>query len=318
MDARQITNINISALDCEYASLCERRLAHIRELARYIRDMTGDTYDYDLAAWLEVIRKLYRDIISGVFNAEQDICEPNRRSVSAMRSAINSYDRICLCRALTDTFVRRPSAEDYFTADGITLTPNRIAYLRNAYADAAYSRVSTVLREPTVTYCDDFSAVCEDVYYGRAGLCILPIENSSEGRLATFRNLINKYELKIVMTCLVVTSENGVETRFALLKKNIERIPLLGQPKKTELFEFSVIITNIEPASADLLDILTAAKYFGLTLYKVDSAPVSYSDTEYTQNLVFSTDGAELDNFICYLSIEAPQFIAVGIYPHLL
>jgi prephenate dehydratase len=318
MDARQITNINISALNREYASLCERRLAHIRELARYMRETTGDMYDYDLPARLDAIRALYRDIVSGVFTEEHDICEPNRRSVSAMLSAINSYDRICLCRAITDTFTRRPAAEDYFAADGVTLMPNRIAYLRNAYADAAYSRFSAVLREPTVTYCDDFPAVCEDVYYGRAGLCILPIENSSEGRLATFRNLINKYELKIVMTCLVMTSENGAETRFALIKKNIERIPLVGHPKKTELFEFSVIITSIEPASAGLLDIQTAAKYFGLTLYKVDWAPVSYSDTEYTQNLVFSTDVAELDSFICYLLIEAPQFIAIGIYPHLL
>lgn len=318
MDARQITGINISALNREYASLCERRLAHIRELARYMRDMTGDMYDHDLPARLEAIRKLYRDIVSGVFSEEKDIAEPKLLSISAMLSAINIYDRICLCRALTDTFTRRPAAEDYFTADVVAQAPNRIAYLRNAYTDAAYSRFSAVLREPTVTYCDDFPSVCEDVYYGRASLCILPIENSSEGRLATFRNLISKYELKIVMTCLTVTSENGTETRFALLKKNIERIPLVGQPKKTDLFEFSIIITDIEPASADLLDILTAAKYFGLTLYKVDSTPVSYSDTEYTQNLVFSTDGAELDSFIFYLSLEAPQFIAIGIYPHLL
>lgn len=319
MDARQIIDANIAALNREYSSLCERRLAHIRERAVYIHSITGDIHDRDLPAWLEAIRTLYRDIVYDDFKEEtESICEPNRRGVSAMRSALYSCDRICLCRALMDTASRRLTAEDFLTADSIIKMPNRIAYLRNAYADAAYSRFSAVLREPTVTYCDDFAAVCEDVYYGRASLCIIPIENSSEGRLSTFRNLINKYELKIVLTCLVTTSDSGTETRFALLKKNIERIPLLGQPKKTELFEFSVIISDTEPQSSGLADILTAARCFGLTLYKVDSAPVSYSDTEYAQDLVFCTDGSELNSFICYLSLEAPQFMTIGIYPHLL
>ncbi|MHB1151197.1 MAG: prephenate dehydratase domain-containing protein [Eubacteriales bacterium] len=319
MDARQVIDTNIAALSREYNSFCERRLAHIRERAVYIHGITGDIHDRDLPAWIEAIRTLYRDIVYDDIKEEAgNVCEPNRRGVSTMRSVLYISDRICLCRALMDTASRRLTAEDFLSADSITKMPNRIAYLRNAYTDAAYSRFSAVLRDPTVTYCEDFAAVCEDVYYGRASLCIIPIENSSEGRLSTFRNLINKYELKIVLTCLVTTSESGTETRFALLKKNIEKITLLGQPKKTDLFEFSVIISDTEPQTAGLSDILTAARCFGLTLYKVDSAPVSYSDTEYAQDLVFCTDGSELNSFICYLSLEAPQFMTIGIYPHLL
>jgi hypothetical protein len=81
---------------------------------------------------------------------------------------------------------------------------------------------------------------------------------------------------------------------------------------------FSVIINDNENTYSDLAGILTAAGFYGLRLYKADSVPVSYSDTEYAHDLVFVSDGAELDRFIFFLSLEAPQFIAVGIYPHLL
>lgn len=318
MDARQIIGANIGALNLEYGSFSERRLAHIRERAVYLHGKTGDFRE--LSAWMEAVRELYREILSDEesgFDAGT-VCEPNRRNFAVMRSALHISDRICFSRVLLDTAPRRIAAEDLLMTDIAPKMPNRIAYLRNVYADAAYSRFGAVLREPTVTYCDDFTAVCEDVYYGRASLCIIPIENSAEGRLAVFRNLINKYELKIVMTCPVPSPGSGNETRFALLKKNFEKMTLLGQPKKTDMFEFSVTFSGTDPDSAGLSDILTAGRCFGLKLCKVDSSPVSYSDTEYVYNIVFCTDGAEFACFVLWLSLEAPQFMPVGLYPHLL
>lgn len=321
MDARRIIGANLSELDREYESFCERRLAHIRELAIYMHGVIGEKDDLDLSSWLEAVRSLYRDTVSpqdGFGGKSGGFCESNRRGGEGMRIALRSCDRICLCSAILDTASRRLTVEDFLGTEGGIKVPNRISYLKNAYTDEAYSRFSAVLKEPTVTYCDDFAAVCEDVYYSRASLCIIPIENSVEGKLSAFRNLINKYELKIVMTCQVLSSDGSTQTRFALLKKNIERIQLLGYPKKTDMFEFSVILSETDQQSACLADILFAARYFGLILYKADSSPVSYSDTAYKQDLIFCIDKVELVGFICYLTFEAPQFVAVGIYPHLL
>jgi len=64
----------------------------------------------------------------------------------------------------------------------------RISYLRNYYADAAYTVFASVIDEPTVMYNSDFAGVCEDVYYGRAGCCILPVESSSDGRHVPLRS----------------------------------------------------------------------------------------------------------------------------------
>ena len=313
VDARQIIKYNIDALNREYISFGERRLAHIRERAVNMHAIIGDIHERDIPSWLDALRALYRDTVSAdEGGAKTDVIAQNARGIWDMRSALDTADRICLCRSLIETSPRNFTALDLLITDNPPEMPNRIAYLRNAYTDAAYIRLSDVLHNPTVTYCDDFTSVCEEVYYGRTSMCIIPIENSSEGRLSAFRNLITKYELKIVMTCLV-NSADGTETRYALLKKNIEHIPLVGQPRKTELFEFSVISAE----GGGLSDILTAARSFGLRLNKAEWMPVSYSDTEYAQNLVFGIDGAEFDNFICFLSLEAPQFIAVGLYPHL-
>ncbi|MDD4772655.1 MAG: prephenate dehydratase domain-containing protein [Eubacteriales bacterium] len=314
MDARQIINVNIDALNREYTSFGERRLAHIRERAVNMHGIIGDIQDRDISSWLDAMRALYRDTLSADDGGADDgVIAQNTRGISDMRAALNAADRICLCRALVQTSPRSLTARELLITDPPSEMPNRIAYLRNAYTDAAYIRFSGVLHNPTVTYCDDFTSVCEEVYYGRTSMCIIPIENSAEGRLSAFRNLIKKYELKIVLTCLV-SSPDGIETRYALLKKNIERVVLAGQPRKTELFEFSVICAD----GSGLSDILNAARSYGLKLNKADWTPVSYSETEYAQNLVFGIDDAEFDNFICYLSLEAPQFIAVGLYPHLL
>ena len=72
----------------------------------------------------------------------------------------------------------------------------RVAYLRNAYADRAFRRFCEQLGELSVVYCTDFESVCEEVYYGRADMCILPLDSSRDAKLIGFVRLVDKYELK--------------------------------------------------------------------------------------------------------------------------
>lgn len=182
-----------------------------------------------------------------------------------------------------------------------------ICYLRNSYADTAYSSLCRVVKNPRVTYAADFTTVCEEVYYGRADFCILPVENSSEGALSAFRALIAKYELHTAARCVVDRSEYDSAV-FALLTKNMA---YFGGGTDT-YFEIS-----FSPgADASLPDALLAASCFGLDAERVDTVRASseYGGLAPSCDIAFRCGGADIDAFLCYLALSAPRSVPLGMY----
>ena len=113
--------------------------------------------------------------------------------------------------------------------------------------------------------------------------------------------------------CSVDTSHSNY-TKFALLKKNIEKIKIKSVNMKTQNF-FELSVTLAKPS--ELTAILLAAEFYKLKLYKIDSTPLTYSDNEYSYDVIFITDSGKIQNFICYLFLEIPQFTPVGLYAYL-
>jgi len=317
MDGLDIINKNIVDLNRTQAGLQECRLAHIRDKAVYLYENCGDEEDFSTDGF----RRLYKEM-----NDNDDLMRlfldeaipENQKVLSDVYSEMTNDERIYLCRVLTELYAVR-SGKDLvsYLVNGIAGNTNagsRIACMRNSYTDTAYAIFSRQLKDPTVMYSTDFINVCEDVYYSRANLCILPIENSTDGNLVSFRNLINKYELKTVMTCSVDTTYNNY-TKFALLKKNIENIRLKSHARYHNFLEFNITLSNATKLSA----LLKAAESYNLRLHKIDSVPVTYSENEYSYDIVIAVNESEFDLmcFICYLCLEMPQFTPVGLYKHI-
>lgn len=194
-----------------------------------------------------------------------------------------------------------------FPADGSEEGDDLIAYLRSSYTDRAYRLFGSLLPDPRAVYPTSFAAVCEEVYYNRARFCILPIENSEEGSLRSFRVLIAKYELKIVAVCDVPTSEEGV-TRFALLHKNV-RLPGKGEEV---CFRFTFAVS---PYDLPLDEVLGAMRGYGFTLRTVESVPLGYDDRAMGYDITGAVGEGDLFAFLTYLFCFVPQFDAVGVYP---
>lgn len=299
------------------AGLQECRLAHIRDKAVYLYENCGDD-DFTTDSF----RKLYKEINDNDEIRREflnEAIQENQRILSGLYSEITNDERIYLCRVIIElnTGRSRRTVESYLMGGDIsaTNTANRIACIRNSYTDTAYDIFSRELKDPTVMYCTDFNNVCEEVYYNRAGLCILPIQNSTDGNLVSFRNLINKYELKTVMTCSVDTTYNNY-TKFALLKKNIENIRLKSKNIRFQNFlEFTITLSDATKLSA----LLKAAECYNMRLYKIDSVPVTYSESEYSYDIVIALNDSEFDLMclICYLCLEMPQFTPTGLYKNL-
>ena len=186
----------------------------------------------------------------------------------------------------------------------------RISYQRNPYADSAFQRFAELLEEPKVSYAHSFHGACEDVYNGISEFCILPLENSSEGRLNSFTKLIEQYDIRIVATCDIRSGEDKL-TRFALLRKNM--VLLSAERKAPRYFEFSWECEAAENAE----DLLTAAGLCGLRPIRVYLAPSRENLTHTRIHAVFPTEEGDLLSFLLYLSMEAAEFTPIGFYPHL-
>ena len=312
-----IINKNIIDLNRTQAGLQECRLAHIRDKAVYLYENCGGEEDFSTDAF----RRFYKetndnDELMRLFLEE--VIQENQKALADVYSEMTNDECIYLCRVLTELYAGSGKDIISYLVSGSNAADsgrsNRIACMRNSYTDTAYDIFSRELSDPTVTYSTDFINVCEDVYYNRAGLCILPIENSKDGNLVSFRNLINKYELKTVMTCSVDTTYNNY-TKFALLKKNIENIRLKTHAKYHNFLEFGITLSNATSLSA----LLKAAESYNLRLRKIDSVPVTYSDNEYSYDIVIAVNDSEFDLmcFICYLCLEMPQFTPLGLYKHI-
>ena len=316
MDTRSLNEIiekNIALLDIETTSADERRVSQLADRASLIArgKALPDEEPLDFNAYfdlpsdepveLEKVRqKKPCDAVPEQIRKYLDCCAAARRGI----------DKLTVCRFLAERFA---GIADKVLPAVIPDDPQpRIAYLKNAYADDAFRRFSEVIGDPIVSYVSDFAAVCEEVYYGRADMCILPLDSSRDAKLISFYRLIEKYELKIVMSCDVASMDSGVNTRYALLRKTASLMS--GKPvgNREMFFEFSFVPDE----SSGLADVLTAAERCGLSLYKVDALPLTYTDNEFSFDVILRCQ--ELPRvFALYMSLAVPQYELLGVYRHI-
>ncbi len=203
----------------------------------------------------------------------------------------------------------------------------RIVYQHNIYTDEAFMHFSRVLPTAKACYSNSFSGVCEQVLDGECEYCILPLENTQDGRLVRFYGLIEKYELKIALTCQVTTSDNRHSTVFGLCRRGLVWPEPLVRDRRF-CFEFMFWQEN---EHLSLSGLLHAAECASLSLIRVDCLPRSDDEilmgAGYPFDLCFEIvsrenaaspqPGRELLAFLMYLSVHSPTYLPLGIYQHL-
>ena len=184
----------------------------------------------------------------------------------------------------------------------------KIAYVKNLQTDSAYLAFSQGIDAPKAVYFHSFTDVCEEVYNGICEFCILPIENSDEGRLNSFYTLIDKYDLHICSVSDIPSGRKGNITRFALIRKNSD-IDMTIINKNDGCLEISVAAGRF-PTLADLLD---AAAFCGMSPSRINSYP-NGQNGEYTTSILFPLSNADVRTFLLFLSFDFPHCNVIGIY----
>lgn len=281
----------------------EQELAHLRELAYELASEFTDSTSF--LASLPEHRLPFPAAADGLLPNSGEILFPMLRELSTRH-------RILLCCELRRLIPATQSLwqEFFFPGSGEPdrASFNRISYQKNSYTDAAYQCFAQLLPEPRAAYTHSFPSVCEDVYNGLSEYCILPLENSAEGRLSSFSRLIAEYDMKIAAVCEVQV-EQGRTTRFALLRRTVA--PIRTHTELPRYFEFSCELRDYPGAE----DVLQAARFCRLPLCRAD---LSETDSgAVTLHPVLETGQGDLPAFLLYLAMELPGSNPIGWYPNL-
>lgn len=284
--------------------LNEQELAHLRELAQEIlEDLEGHP------DWLGSLP----DNSLPTFLGTPSPIEALREQINQIAHLRVIRQSVFLCKELKNRLAKKGLLTySFFFSDLEIITEKqqcRVACQRSNFADEAYLCFCKHLTDPRISYTHSFLAACEDVYNGICDFCILPIESASEGHLNSFSRLIERYELKIVMTCDVFEGDGAKSTRYALLSK---RLSLASSSPEQPYFEFSIPLGQA-PSPAVLL---TAAELCGMTIYRMDSLTTD-EPHRFSLRVILHTSGADLFSFLLFLAMEAPHYDPIGIYPHI-
>ena len=188
----------------------------------------------------------------------------------------------------------------------------KIAFVRNRYNDAAFATFSSLIPHSKSAYRATFEICCEAVSNGECEFTILPIENTSDGKMFGFYSLLDRHELRICAVCSVEDEELSKTVRYALAGRNyssehVEKFKST-QPK---ILEFCLTGT----AELDLPRIIRAASLCSAEVYRLSGLPSHYDDLTLRFYYSFKlNDNSDLTAFLTYMKLEHPGYSAIGIY----
>ena len=294
---------NLNALYARQLSLFEIRGVLLSELSDVICRDKGVSFD-ELSSYYD-----------SIFTQNNT---PSRDDTSKRFGGLSTLDKIDFCRSVSKAKQINQELSQALFGESERISSEakgRLAYMQNHYTDAAYLIFSKSVPSLRASYFSSFQAVCEEVYTGACEYCILPIENSSDGKLMSFYSMIDKYELKISSVCTVRHSDGQSFTKFALLNKSFLPSGIFNAPAaylNKRSIEIRVSQTSVNDSPLD--NILLAANACDLRIHRVDSLPLSYNEDLLGYYIVLGINNVDFKTFLTYVAFEYTQCYIVGIY----
>ena len=224
------------------------------------------------------------------------------------RDLLSLHSEVCVspdfalfCKAFSDVFGSIYTAPRDTEKDN---SPPKIAYLQNTFSDRAYMNFSSRFERVSAVYYPGFSEICEEVYNGGCTYAMLPVYNSSNGQLVSFRRLILKYDLKISLVTDIETPDES-SMRFALLQKGIDSTMM----KNRSCLDLFMVLD-----SCDYAPFLSACHELGAEVLMMNSLPLEYSDDRQGLSLQLDIANSDRNALLCFLEASHIRYDIAGFY----
>ncbi len=224
-------------------------------------------------------------------------------------------EKIILCRELIATKERIQVIQTIIHNVADSIPPagahGKVAYVKNIYNSSAFDEFAMRISHAKPIVTQSFAASCEKVADGECEFCILPIENSEDGKLLAFYSLIDRYDLQICAVC-DIEDEQSRTVRYALLRKEIPEMQERNKQREYML-EFSIISEN-----GDFLShMLSATEECSAELLAFDFLPMQYDVNLKKYLFLFKLKFEDALPLIAFLAFNYHNYTPVGFYPNI-
>lgn len=190
--------------------------------------------------------------------------------------------------------------------------PEIFTYVKNVFADEAFDVLSEEFSDPRVKYSKDFSECIRLLLTGEVSYCLLPFEERGGIRLPIVEQLIFKNDLKVSSVTPVFGPDGTQDLKYALVSDRFATADF--SPYDDRYLEIRVP----ESSGVSLSEIISSAKLFGHSVYRVNTLSV-HEDTDSSQlfSIVFRADGENFSSLFTYLALFVNGYVIIGTYKNL-
>ena len=249
------------------------------------------------------------NLYCGAYSDKEDIIPNLRETVTELSASDEIMFLSELCRAQLSEQIKNIL---FIGSSESTLAGahSKISYVKNRYNDLAFEHFSRSIVNAKADYALSFSECCENVFDGRCEFCILPIMNSKDGRLMSFYNLLDRYELKICGTVEIDSEDNATTVKHAIISRACKESKGRFQKYKNCIFEFSII----DESTDFFASLFEAANKIGAQLKGVDSLPIEYASDMQKFFFSFSLPQQNALAFRLFVALNHQSYTPIGLY----
>ncbi len=205
---------------------------------------------------------------------------------------------IGLCPKESD-FLPSASAKEIFT------------YVKNLYADEAYDVFSESFSDPRLFYSESLRDAVAAVEDGRAGYCLLPLEEKGGIRLASISQMLYRSDLRIASVTPVYGYGEETGLTYALISRGFCIPPVAGEDDR-------YLELRLPKETCPLSELLMAADAFGARVYRIQTLQLENgSEQKPFYSVVLCSEGRDFVLLLMYLFAFVKDFAPIGIYSNL-
>ena len=302
---------NLERLSREHSAVSEQRLLELYGIVFPLVDATLELFDSGLGAF-EVLSAVSDMLSFGDYSLSDYNTKENSNIISKGVSALKYTDRAYL----TELYIKALIEKGKSITESDFLTPLRMpetfTYVRNSLSDEAYDVFSQDFSDPKVRYSPTFKECARAVTSGEVTYCLLPLEEKGGVRLPTVSEIIFRNDFKINSVIPVFGQDGNADMKYALVSRGFT------VPKRRKDDDGYLEIRIGADAEFALAEVLDAARYFGMSVYRVNTVTFdTEGESETYFSVVIRDSGDSFAGLLTYLTLFIRDFVPVGIYKNL-
>jgi hypothetical protein len=304
----QVLSDNIRAIAAHQSLLEERRICELSEIAaaasEYLAILSEDGMPPVDALSLISLEEDATVIHEGALEVAKLYLSLHGKNLSAT-------DKTVFISLLADRLAEkgiRPEEADFLPP---AAAKENFTYVKNLYADEAYDVFAQGFADPRLFYSESLKDAVSAVAEGRAGYCLLPLEEKGGIRLASISQMLYRSDLRIASVTPVYGYGEETGLTYALISRGFCIPPVAGEDDR-------YLELRLPKENCRLAELLSAAEFFGALVYRIQTMQLEgESEPKPFYSIVLRAEGRDFVLLLMYLFTFVKDFAPIGIYSNL-